>query len=187
MAIVFPCHCGKPLRAQPESAGKKTKCPHCGAILTIPGGVPRVEPTPIHAPYPEPALQAAGVASALLPAASPPRDDDGLTLDLDWDSIEAPLRDGEATAVDPSRSSSGTFATVTGLTAESWSSTPAPAPAADGVRQYRVLGHKEQGVAGKFTTTRLEEALNSQAREGWCLKAAPSRSTCPVTPGTMTR
>jgi hypothetical protein len=35
--IVFGCTCGKTLRAKEETAGKKTKCPGCGAVLNIPG------------------------------------------------------------------------------------------------------------------------------------------------------
>jgi RsiW-degrading membrane proteinase PrsW (M82 family) len=43
MAISFVCVCGKSLNAKDELAGKKTKCPGCGAILTIPAP----EPAPV--------------------------------------------------------------------------------------------------------------------------------------------
>lgn len=36
MAISFTCACGKALKARDDFAGKKTKCPQCGAILAIP-------------------------------------------------------------------------------------------------------------------------------------------------------
>ena len=36
MAITFACECGKPLRAGEELVGKKTRCPHCSAIVQIP-------------------------------------------------------------------------------------------------------------------------------------------------------
>ena len=36
MAIAFACACGKSLHAKDELAGKKTRCPGCGSILTIP-------------------------------------------------------------------------------------------------------------------------------------------------------
>lgn len=36
MPILFPCSCGQDLRAADDLAGKRTKCPHCGAVLTIP-------------------------------------------------------------------------------------------------------------------------------------------------------
>lgn len=34
--IRFECDCGQTCQARPEHAGKKTKCPACGAILTVP-------------------------------------------------------------------------------------------------------------------------------------------------------
>jgi RsiW-degrading membrane proteinase PrsW (M82 family) len=36
MAITFGCVCGKSLKAKDDLAGKKTKCPACGSILSIP-------------------------------------------------------------------------------------------------------------------------------------------------------
>ena len=36
MAILFQCACGKPLRAKDESAGKRTRCRHCAALVAIP-------------------------------------------------------------------------------------------------------------------------------------------------------
>jgi hypothetical protein len=36
--ISFACHCGQPMQAQAEYAGKRTKCPACGAAVTIPSG-----------------------------------------------------------------------------------------------------------------------------------------------------
>ncbi len=48
MPIIVTCDCGAKLRAQDEHAGKKTRCPRCGALLVIPadGGdrPPDVEP-----------------------------------------------------------------------------------------------------------------------------------------------
>jgi len=38
MSIAFKCtSCGRGLRANPEMVGKKTKCPGCSTVLTIPG------------------------------------------------------------------------------------------------------------------------------------------------------
>src|SRR6185295_15913945 len=38
MSIAFKCtSCGRGLRANPEMAGKRTKCPGCATVLTIPG------------------------------------------------------------------------------------------------------------------------------------------------------
>ena len=36
MTIVVTCTCGKELKAKAESAGKKSKCPYCGAEVVIP-------------------------------------------------------------------------------------------------------------------------------------------------------
>ena len=51
MAITFVCECGKTLRAGDDLAGRKTRCPECSSILTIPE--PEVDPDPIP-PEPEP-------------------------------------------------------------------------------------------------------------------------------------
>lgn len=43
MAIEVLCVCGQFLKAKDESAGKRVKCPHCGAALLVPGspgGIP---------------------------------------------------------------------------------------------------------------------------------------------------
>jgi RsiW-degrading membrane proteinase PrsW (M82 family) len=50
MSIAFVCACGKSLRAKDDFAGKKTKCPHCGAIQTIPAQAPPPDPNPESAP-----------------------------------------------------------------------------------------------------------------------------------------
>ncbi len=38
MTIILNCACGKKLHAADELAGKRVKCPHCGAVLVAPGG-----------------------------------------------------------------------------------------------------------------------------------------------------
>jgi hypothetical protein len=57
MAIRFACQCGKPLQSREDFAGRKMRCPACGAILTIPnagGGqvqiVSALETTPMPPP-----------------------------------------------------------------------------------------------------------------------------------------
>src|SRR5262245_53442310 len=37
MPITFTCDCGKPLQAEDQYAGRKTRCPACGRELAIPG------------------------------------------------------------------------------------------------------------------------------------------------------
>jgi len=44
MAIRFSCACGKEMQAQDEHAGRKTRCPGCGAALKIPGRSTQVRP-----------------------------------------------------------------------------------------------------------------------------------------------
>ena len=69
MSIAFSCACGRNLRAGPHLAGKKTKCPGCGAVLTIPAAseeaAPAVAPAPPAAkPKPAPAAAHATAPSA---------------------------------------------------------------------------------------------------------------------------
>src|SRR5262245_36544007 len=55
MPIPFRCACGKKLQAKDEYAGKKLKCPGCGAILTIPRASAVATPPPAAAvPPPAP-------------------------------------------------------------------------------------------------------------------------------------
>ncbi len=76
MSISFNCVCGKPLRSKEEMAGRKTKCPHCGAILTIPGTCVKVATT----------AALAAKAESLNPAHP-----DAVRVEgLDWSSPEVP-------------------------------------------------------------------------------------------------
>ena len=68
MSIAFSCACGRSLRAGPQLAGKKTKCPGCGAVLTIPAAGEEAAPAAAPAPKPKPAPAAAQVTA---PAAAP--------------------------------------------------------------------------------------------------------------------
>src|SRR5262245_48489907 len=43
MAISVTCTCGKQLKAKDEHAGKKAKCPLCGASLTVPVPTPAAD------------------------------------------------------------------------------------------------------------------------------------------------
>jgi hypothetical protein len=44
MAIRFSCACGKEMQAREEYAGRRTKCPACGAELVIPGRSSAIKP-----------------------------------------------------------------------------------------------------------------------------------------------
>jgi hypothetical protein len=43
MPITFDCPCGKTLRVPDEHAGRRAKCPACGAVVPIPGPDPVFE------------------------------------------------------------------------------------------------------------------------------------------------
>jgi hypothetical protein len=46
MPITLNCACGKTLRVPDTSAGKRAKCPACGALVAIPVPAPPPEPEP---------------------------------------------------------------------------------------------------------------------------------------------
>jgi hypothetical protein len=50
MPIEVRCECGKRLRARDGSAGKRVKCPACGAAVSVPAGEPEEGPTPTDRP-----------------------------------------------------------------------------------------------------------------------------------------
>lgn len=90
---------------------------------------------------------------------------DPFLTELDWSSLESPAPSLPETP----RPSSGVIK-IDAAHADA-ASAEAPRPE-DGSRQYRVLAQKDQGFAGKFNATKLEETLNDHARRGWSLKAA---------------
>jgi hypothetical protein len=72
MSIAFSCACGRNLRAGPHLAGKKTKCPGCGAVLTIPAASEEAAPAaPAAAPAPKPRPAPAAAQVTAPPAAAP--------------------------------------------------------------------------------------------------------------------
>src|SRR5437879_6373645 len=46
MAIRFKCACGQELQAREEHAGRKTRCPACGADMTVPQPSTEVQAAP---------------------------------------------------------------------------------------------------------------------------------------------
>ncbi len=146
MAIVFQCKCGRPLRANLEAVGKRTRCPGCGQILIIPSAGGKPETTHI-APTPTSEIG------------------DPFALELDWSTVESKI----PAAPDTHQVESGAIK-IDSTHAEG----PLVdiARTEDGSRQYRVLSQKDQGFAGKFNAGKLEEILNAYARQGWVLKIA---------------
>jgi hypothetical protein len=152
MAIVFNCTCGKPLRAKDDSAGKKTKCPHCGAIVAIPGAA-RVPAT-------------VGATSSGQVEAVP--------IDVVWPTVEAhhpasePSTGSAQIKIDSLSPAVAPAGTIPG---EPQRPSERPRPT-DGTLQYKVLSGKDQGMTGQFNPLKLEEVLNDHARQGWAVKAA---------------
>lgn len=149
--IAFGCSCGKSWRVREDLAGKKTKCPGCGAILTVPS--------------------ASAPSAAQIPATG-----DTIALDLAWSTIDAPQPAAPATppAVEPPSSPSiriDSQSNTPGQPLEGIRPGDHPRPT-DGTLQYKVLSGKDQAASGKFNPLRLEEVLNEHARLGWTLKAA---------------
>ncbi|WP_237722663.1 DUF4177 domain-containing protein [Singulisphaera acidiphila] len=144
MSISFNCECGKPLKSKEEMAGRKTKCPHCGTLLTIPGTLVR------------PATAATTVARA--EPANPAHPDALRVEGLDWTSPEASTT---ATAPEP----------VSASGVDSLRRPDLPRPD-DGSKQYKVLGQRDHSASGKINFASMEATLNEQAHHGWVMKAA---------------
>lgn len=153
MTIVFTCACGRLLRAKPEFAGKRTKCPHCGGLMAIPAASGLSEWAadvgPEHGP------------GALARAAGPGSGDDHAAIRVDDFTPSIP-----PSRIDLSGSADSQTAVVPhqDLVLE-------PAEGATPCR-YRVLTHRDMGFAAKFDAAKLEDTLNRFAREGWAVKAA---------------
>lgn len=72
MPIAFNCSCGKMLRVPDTSAGKRAKCPACGAVVEVPAPDPVFEV--VEEPPPQPRVGGARHGEA--PVAKPAADDD---------------------------------------------------------------------------------------------------------------
>jgi hypothetical protein len=155
MAIVFHCACGHLLKARPEFVGKKTKCPHCGEVQEIPGSSDRK-------------MTRAAVGAGADPTSGMPGDD----------LVLAPisLDDGPTPAIGLG-GSTDSMATVATMPPPSTEAPTAVVPSVDHIdhdadRQYKVLTHKDMGIASRFDPVKLEETLNRLARRGWAVKSA---------------
>jgi hypothetical protein len=153
--IVFQCACGNPLKAREDLAGKRTKCPKCGAMLTIPGG----------------AKTATATASSHATASTGhlPDNPDAVPIDdLAWPTQDAP---GVAGAMGGGVGGGENAAQETAAAAME-PVRPADQPKVEGVLQYKVLGQSDHSASGKFNPMRLEAVLNDHARQGWSVKGA---------------
>ncbi len=149
--LAFGCSCGRTLRAREDLAGKKTKCPGCGAVLTIPA---------IGASTPPPASPAGGA-------------DDAIAVDLAWPTADMPQFAPAPAAEPPSSQTIRVDSLPAGpeQPLDSIRSGDRARPS-DGTLQYKVLSGKDQAASGKFNPLRLEEVLNEHARQGWAVKTA---------------
>ncbi len=142
MAIDFECACGKKLKSKDDYAGKKTKCPVCGAVLTVPLTT---------------AMQAEAAAKAAKSGASAPAEIDApLAIDMSETSVK----------IEPISAPASTETVAVLHTVRE----PAVAEHNGDVRQYRVLTSKDMGFFAKFDSVKLEETLNSWARQGWTVR-----------------
>jgi hypothetical protein len=153
MSINFNCTCGKPLKSKEEMAGRKTKCPHCGAILTIPG-------TPARA----------ATATAAKAESSMSAHPDSLRVEgLDWMSADAPAIEPTA---EPTVSGPPTPTASVSVPAGDSLRRPDLPRSDDGSKQYKVLGQRDHSASGKINFASLEATLNEQAHQGWVMKSA---------------
>jgi hypothetical protein len=145
--IVFSCQCGQTLRAKEETAGKKSKCPHCGTMLTIPVGV---------------------VASAFGAAAAAGEPEKSA---WDWNPPSAGGDDPPASA------HSMPVETAAAPTAQPAPTTqPEPPAAAAHPKKYKLYSQSTKGFSGKFDLNKLEDTLNECAASGWLVKSAVTMS-----------
>lgn len=149
-SITFDCECGKPLKARPEAAGKKTKCPHCGVFVQIPlESVVRVAAT---------SAAAGGPGSAKI------------AIDDDFVPVHLPQVRPSPSPVSAS-SKSAEMAAVTATVA----ATPVTEVREHTIgsdRAYKVLTSKDMGFVAKFDSARFEETLNHWERKGFHLATA---------------
>lgn len=79
MPIAFNCTCGKTLRVPDESAGRRAKCPACGAVVQVPAPEQEPEFEVVEEPPPRPGAARHGE----IPRAKPvEEEDDGGTYGL---------------------------------------------------------------------------------------------------------
>jgi hypothetical protein len=153
--IIFQCACGNPLKAREELAGKRTKCPKCGAMLTIPGGAKTTAAT------------AAASSHATASTGHMTDNPDAVPIDdLSWPTQDATGAAGVTGAA------GGEHAAQDAAPTSLEPVRPADQPKVEGVMQYKVLGQSDHSASGKFNPMRLEAVLNDHARQGWNFKGA---------------
>ncbi len=157
MPIVFACPCGTNLKAKPEDSGKRTRCPRCGKVLTIPDGSDPVT----------------AVASSKATSSGDPN---AIAVDdLAWPTIDDHAHSEPASSHDVpvAERPETTSIQVDSAVADRPHHDPLDdARPTDGTHQYKVLTPKDYGLTGKFNPSKLEEALNTLAHKGWGVRTA---------------
>lgn len=78
MPIAFNCTCGKALRVPDETAGRRAKCPSCGAVVQVPA----LELEPEFEIVEEPPLRPGAARHGEIPRPKPVKEDDEGTYQL---------------------------------------------------------------------------------------------------------
>ena len=92
MAIQFSCKCGRLLRATAEAAGKKTRCPGCNQVLTIPAEAGKPAAVAATAPEADPFAPELDWSSLASPAPEAARPASGV-IKVDAAVADAPVAD----------------------------------------------------------------------------------------------
>lgn len=146
MLLISCPSCGERGKIPTNLVGARIKCKKCGNAF--------------HVVDPAKATVAAGTATAIH---GPPSVCEGIAVEgLDasaWSLAPEPSSHAIPTAPAPAAEPSSTPAA------------PAEPSAAGPAREYKLLTSRDKYFEGKFDLTRLEEALNHYARQGWVAKS----------------
>ncbi|WP_165067703.1 DUF4177 domain-containing protein [Paludisphaera rhizosphaerae] len=139
--------CGERGKIPAHLVGAKIKCKKCGAAFQVPGA-DKV-----------PAAVGAGAAAAAASASAPTQTYDGIAVD-GLDPAAWTLAPDQSSIVPAAEHHEPAHAAAV-----------APAPSSGGTREYKLLTSRDKIFEGKFDLTRLEDAINHYARQGWTAKS----------------
>lgn len=153
MAFVTCPSCGEKGRLPKELVGKRIKCQKCGTAFLVAAPTPKV---PAAALTPE--------AAAAAHAAGAHAGHHGETIEVDG------LDDSAWTATPEGDSAHGAEHAHDESPAAFTASPQEPHHAAGGAKEYKLLTQKDKYFEGKFEFSKLEDALNHYARQGWVVR-----------------
>ena len=137
--------CGERGKIPAHMVGARIKCKKCGTAFQVPG------------PEKVPAVVGAGVAAA---SGSTTQACDGIAVE-GLDPAAWTLAPDQSSIVHP----------VAGHHEAAHSAAVEAAPSPGGTREYKLLTSRDKIFDGKFDLTRLEDAINHYARQGWAAKS----------------